>query len=365
MTSQPTNEREYSGASSSPEMVVIRERKKKRKKKRSTHKRRRVPLGVKILIAIVAVLAIAAGAAYAFFSYNVSKGDEQLHAPQVEETGRVVTYKGNQYKYNENVVAILVLGKDDESSYGTTRSCTDANMLITLDTETKALNVLALPRDSMVDVDLYKEGQYTRTAKHQLAVAFGVDVATEDEAARNTMKSVTSLLYNLPIQRYFVLEMDAVGELSTAVGGVSVEALDTYPGAAFQKGDTVVLEGESALKYVRYRDINIDKSAQDRQQRQMQFVKAFVEKLRTISPSGILDLYNTVQRSTFTNLELSDITYLISVFVDGRGATTSYNALTGTTKLEPDDDGVEREHIYLDEDSVMEASLKAFYTPVE
>ena len=344
------------------DMVVIRERKKSRKKRKSHKKKAGVPLAVKIIVAIIAALAIGAAAAYAFVNYNISKGDEQLHAPEVDETGKTVTYKGHTYRYNDNVVSILVLGKDDESNYGFDRSCTDANMLVTLDTKTKALNVIALPRDAMVDVDLYQDGQYMRTATHQLAVAYGVDVDSDDLAARNTMKSVSTLFYNLPIERYFVLEMDAIGELATAVGGVKVEALDTYPGAFFEKGDTVVLEGESALKYVRYRDVNVDKSAQDRQERQMQFIKAFVDKLRTISVGEIMDLYNTVQRSTYTNLDLSEITYLVSVFADGKAAKTKYSTLEGTTKLEYDDDGVEREHIYLDEDSVMNVTLQAFYT---
>ena len=345
-------------------MVVIRERKKKRKRK-SRKKKRGVPTAVKVIVGIVAALGIVAGSAYAFLSYNINKGDEQLHAPKVEDTAQTITYKGHTYRYNDNVVALLVLGKDDESNYGTDRSCADANMLATLDTEEKALTVVAIPRDSMVDVDLFQDGAYTRTALHQLAVAYGVDVESEDAAARNSMKSVAQLFYNLPVERYFVLEMDAVGQLASAVGGVKLEALDTYPGAAFEAGDTVVLEGDAALKYVQYRDINVDKSAQDRQMRQMQFVKAFLEKLHALDVGSIMDLYNTVQNSTFTNLDVSDISYLASVYVGGKSASTRYLSLAGETKLEADDDGVEREHVYLDEDSVMEATLAAFYTQVD
>lgn len=347
------------------DMVVIRERRKKKKRKRTSRKKRGVPTAVKVIVGIVAALAIVAGSAYAFLQYNISKGDEQLHAPEVEDTAKTITYKGHTYRYNDNVVALLVMGKDDESSYGTDRSCTDANMLATLDTEEKVLTVVAIPRDSMVDVDLFQDGAYTRTALTQLAVAYGVDVASEDESARNSMKSVAQLFYNLPVERYFVLEMDAVGQLASAVGGVKVEALDTYPGAAFAPGDTVMLEGDAALMYVKYRDINVDKSAQDRQKRQMQFVKAFLEKLHALDVGSIMDLYNTVKTSTFTNLDVSDISYLASVYVGGKSASTQYVSLTGETKLEPDDDGIEREHVYLDEDSVMEATLAAFYTQVD
>ena len=345
--------------------VVIRERKKKRKRKKKQRKsKRRFPLAAKVILIIVAVLAVIGLGFCAFLQYNIHKGNEQLHVehPDVAETGTTVNHDGHTYKYNNNVVAILVLGKDDESRYGTNRSCTDANMLVTLDTETKNLNILAIQRDAMVDVDLYEDGQYTYTAEHQLAVAYGVDVSDDDAAAHNSMKSVSKLLYNLPVNRYFTLEMNAVAELSTAVGGVMVEALDVYPGADFEVGDTVLLQGQSALRYVQYRDINIDKSAQDRQARQMQFVKAFIEKLRTLDAGTLLDLYNTVQQTTYTNLELSDITYLISVFLDGKSATTSFTAIEGDTLLETDDDGVEREHVYLYEDSVMDAALAAFYT---
>jgi len=114
--------------------------------------------------------------------------------------------------------------------------------------------------------------------------------------------------------------------------------------------------------YVKYRDINVDMSAQHRQDRQIQFVRAFLDKLRTLDAGSLIDLYNTVRQSTYTNLEFSDITYLISVFLDGTNSNTNYMTIQGETKLEPDDDGIEREHVYLDENSVMEAALKAFYT---
>jgi len=345
--------------------VIIRERKKSRKKKKNTRKAKSgLPTAARVVIIIVAVLLVFGLGAFAFLQYSIHKGDEQLHMehPDIAETGRTIVHDGKTYEYNDNIVAILVLGKDDERSYGIDRSCSDANMLVTMDTETKEMNVISIPRDAMVNVDLYENGNYVRTGQYQLATAYGVDVPTDDAAARNSLKSVSGLLFNLPISRYFVLEFDAVGELSSAVGGVQVEALSAYPGASFEAGDTVLLEGQSALMYVKYRDINVDMSAQHRQDRQIQFVRAFLDKLRTLDAGSLIDLYNTVRQSTYTNLEFSDITYLISVFLDGTNSNTNYMTIQGETKLEPDDDGIEREHVYLDENSVMEAALKAFYT---
>ena len=348
--------------------VVIRERKKSRKKKKKSHKASSgMPKAAKVVLIILAVLLVIGIGLFAFLQYNIRKGDEQLHAehPEIAETGRSIVHNGKTYEYNDNAVAILVLGKDNEQSYGTTRACSDANMLVTLDTETKDLNIINIPRDAMVNVDLYDDGKYVRTGVYQLATAYGVDVPTDDDAAKNSIKSVTGLLYNLPINRYFVLEMDAVGDLASAVGGVQVEALTTIPGESYQEGDTVLLEGKSALLYVKYRDINVDMSAQHRQDRQTQFVKSFLSKLRTLDAGSLLDLYNTVRQSTHTNLEFSDITYLISVFLGGSSANTNFMTIAGETKLEPDDDGIEREHVYLDENSVMDAALAAFYKQKE
>ena len=364
MTSQPNSPQPQDGLrEDGPDMVIIRERKKSRKRKRKN--KSGVPKAVKVIAVVVIVLAVVAGLAFWFVNHSIKKGDEQLHTPVVEDTAQTITYGGHTYRYNDNVIAVMVMGKDDESSYGTDRTCTDANMLVTLDTETKELDVIAIPRDSMVDVDLYQDGEYTRTGPYQLAVAYGVDVPDEDAAARNTLKSVSKLFYNLPISRYFVLEMDAVGRLSEAVGGVQVQALDVYPGANFQVGDDVLLSGDAALKYVKYRDINIDESAQDREARQMQFVKAFLQETRASDPLTVIDLYNAVQDSTRTNLDFNDISYLASVFADGGVAATKLLSVSGTTKLEPDDDGIDREHVYLDEDSVMKAVLEAFYTQID
>ena len=75
--------------------------------------------------------------------------------------------------------------------------------------------------------------------------------------------------------------MDAVAVINDAVGGVSVQVMDdmTMVDPSFVQGETVTLEGEQALKYVRNRKELDDTTNLHRMERQRQYMQALYEKL--------------------------------------------------------------------------------------
>ncbi|MDO4399824.1 MAG: LCP family protein [Coriobacteriia bacterium] len=360
-----------------PDMVTIRTRKRKKRSKKKGLKKLTKGQRIAIIVAAVVLgLAAVAGIAAAVL---VNSGNANLHlasAPLEDapkdvksaDTGDTLEYKGHHYVYNDNIVSVLFVGHDDESNYVTVpegTSCADAIVLVALDTQTKKAKAVMIPRDSYVYVDVYQGNTFTETQRMNLLLSYAVDVETENQRAENTVKAVSRIFYGVPLKYYLALDEAAVADASTAVGGVELEALDYIPGAAYGPGDTVLLMGEDAYRYVQYRDINVYESALGRQERQVQFVKAFLAKASANGAKGLVDLYNGVSDEVTTNLGASEVSYLASVFASGGNADLKVTQLKGETKEFADDNGVVHEHYYLDSDSITKTLVDTFYTKVD
>lgn len=359
--------------------VVIRTRKRTRKK-RSSGGKKGLSRGKKVALGIVTGIVVVVAAAVIALAVAVHQGNVDLHAlfggsdteQMPEETvttddGETISYKGHTYRYNDNIVSILVIGHDDETEYTVRKdaTCADADILLTIDTSTNKVRATVVPRNSWVAVDVYDDGVFTNTRKMQLTLSHAVDVKTAEDAAANTTKSVSRIFYSLPIEKYFDIDMQAFADLTTAVGGVQVKALQDIPGASYSKGDTVLLEGEEALRYAKYRDIYTPESALDRQERQMQLVRALAAKASKLSAAKLLKVINGVRDDTTTNLSASDLSYLVSCFLTGDNAELDMGTLKGKTKAVKESDGNTYERYYLNNASVMKNTLAAFYTQVD
>ena len=82
-------------------------------------------------------------------------------------------------------------------------------------------------------------------------------------------------MYNIPIDRVCVFNCEAIGVINDAVGGVEVTIENDFTDESgevlepeFYKGNTLKLNGEQAVTFIRERDCSIFKSAMDRVERQ-------------------------------------------------------------------------------------------------
>ena len=163
-------------------------------------------------------------------------------------------------------------GEDDES-YVNTRQ-TDFLLLLMINKDQKTCQLLQLNRDTMTDIESYGVGgKSSGIFTGQLALAHTYGTGGQD-SCRNTVKAVSNLLYNVNIDHYLSITMDAVPIINDAVGGVTVEVLDdmTSVDPALVKGATVKLEGEQALTYVRTRQGLDDSTNLHRMERQRQYL---------------------------------------------------------------------------------------------
>mgnify|MGYP001718301415 FL=1 len=86
--------------------------------------------------------------------------------------------------------------------------------------------------------------------------------------------AVSNLFYGMPINGYVALNMNAVGMINDAVGGVTVTVPEdmTQVDPSFAEGAMVTLTGDQALKFTRYRDTEKDFSNNSRMERQKQYL---------------------------------------------------------------------------------------------
>lgn len=313
------------------------------KKKRT----RKVVLWVflSVLIIIVALLvsaAVAIGVMYNKGKVSMSNEEIKVTAPdgvEIIDDGAEVHYNGKKYNFNKNLITMLVMGVDKENIYDIGEEGyngqADALFLLVADTETGEVDLISISRDSMVNVDVYTpDGTYITNRRMQLclAYAYGKD---EQASAANVMKSLSELMYGIPINSYFTMDVAAIRILVNEVGGVTVPEYssdNTKP-----TGRQITLWGEDAEKYIRARDVNVLDSNLSRMERQKAFISAFASKVVALTKQDIrtpLNLYNSLDGYIYTDIGADRVTYLASNFMGGVSNMDTYNIAGSVVKGE-------------------------------
>ncbi|MBO5069694.1 MAG: LCP family protein [Roseburia sp.] len=290
---------------------------------------------------------------------------------QVEDEGDVIYYQGEKYRYNENITSILCMGIDRESwnegedEIGTSGQA-DFLVLAILDVESGSVKLWNISRDSMGEVDIYNvDGEYVRTEEAQICLAYAYGDGKES-SCENTVRSVSRLLYGIPIHAYVAIDMDAIQPLNDAVGGVEVTIHegDILPDH-FVPGSTVLLQGKDVESYVRFRmtelpDEPID-SNNNRMARQKQYLMNFIQKILQQTKEDIttpVKLYQIVAEGNHvvTDVGLSKISFLTNIFLNVNFSEDSFQTVPG----EVVDGGTYAEY-HVDDDALYEMILETFY----
>ena len=283
------------------------------------------------------------------------------------QNDNTVVYKGATYEYNKDVTAVLCLGVDKKSfSNGSAGSNgqADAIFLAALDTKTGRSTVIPIPRDSMVEVDVYSEKEeYVGIKNTQLCLAYAYGDGGHT-SCKNVAKSVSRMFYGIPIDSYIAIDMDALSVLADQVGGVKVtltEDMDIL-GRMYGKGQEVTLKGALTQAFLQKRSGGLESSL-DRMERQKQFVQKFtvsaIEKTKKDITAPV-KIFKAITPYMVTDLSVADISFLTSCFMGGKvGTSVEYKRISG--KMEQP--GKYAEYIY-DPQSVYEIIIDVFYKPL-
>lgn len=345
---------------------------------RHSHKKKsKMPKLLKVIIIIILIIALILGGTGIAYTVLKNEGKNDLTSvAQTTDLNEIITYNGHKYQYNENIVPIAFMGIDEREleyrdEYVNNLGCADADMVAAINTVTGEMKVIAVPRDTVVDIDIYSSsGVFLKTQSVQLTISYAYGDGKE-QSCNNVTKAMSRILYNVPIDKYFALDLSGIAPLNDAVGGVTLTPTYSIPDKGIQEGVPVTLKGDMAEAYVRTRDMDHATSALERGDRQVQYVKAFADALLPVIKKDfgvVSDLYNTAKQYSQTNLSLNNVTYLASVMLSNGITNFKTYTLDGTVDLRaPDPSKPDYVNAYFtpDEDKLMQTVLDVFYTQID
>jgi LCP family protein required for cell wall assembly len=289
-----------------------------------------------------------------------------LAPEQPEETpavSKTITRNGVSYFPRQDITVFMILGIDefgpvkDSNSYNNEGEA-DVILLAILDESEKTYSVLALNRDTMADVSMLGlGGKYAGTYFEQLALAHTYGSGLED-SCENTKKTVSEFLNGVKIDYYLSMNMDAIGILNDAVGGVSVTVTDDFSlvDPSIQTGE-MVLSGEQALHFIRLRkDVGVQLNVA-RMERQREYMDGFVAALQAQLERNnmlIYDVYEDLAPYIVTDCSVNTLSNLANRFVD----------YTLKEIVSPEGENVLTKkfyEFYVDEEKMDELILRFFY----
>ncbi len=292
---------------------------------------------------------------------------------QVEiDSDDIVNYNGKKYKYNSNMSTILCMGIDDEKEMQGNAYVTgnagqaDAIYLVAVDTSNGKTTVVGIPRDSMTDVDIYsKAGNFVGVENTQLCLAYAYGDG-KIKSAENTAKSVSRLLYGIPVNMYFAFDKTSMATLHNAVGPITVvpnESLNDR-NITLRKGEALKLTGSNAFYYLKARNQETEDASYLRMERQLDYLKKYAAAAIEKTKGNILfpvDLYKGVVNKAVTNLDVSRVTYLTTTVLGNKDSVVlDFKQITGK-QIKGENNFAE---FYPDETALFELILEIFYEEI-
>lgn len=280
----------------SPRKELELKRRLKRKEKKSTVIKRAILAAVLTIVVLIAI-----GATYAFSFVSSLNNNDLISAVKAK---------------NNETVNILVLGMDigdTRNTQNTSARRTDTMMLLNYNPRTDYINIVSIPRDTLIEVENAHDGNgnYIPYWKINAAYALG----GEEEV----IEQVQDLL---DITVNYLVEVDyaAFRNLIDAIGGVEMtidrdmyyddDAQDLH--INFKKGETVLLDGQKAEEFFRWRKNNDGTGLADgdlgRIKNQQKFISKLIEKCTDPSIiTRVPDILKAIKENVVTNMSGTDM----------------------------------------------------------
>lgn len=291
-----------------------------------------------------------------------------------------VTYGDDVYEYNQECMNFIIMGIDRSGELDKETKLSDwsagqadAIFLLSLDNRNKKISVIGIPRNSMVDVEIYNEQEECiDTIYNQICLQYGY--AGGGELGLQKMKdSVSGMLYDLPIHGACAVSYDAIGVVAERLGGIEVTLSEDMTG--FQKdyvvGSNVLLTRKNIISYLRYRDNTKLGSPTTRLTRQKEFLKtAMAKTIQEIKqrPAIVSEIYQAIIPYMNTDITLDKAVYLAAEVLDYSITDSSFYQLTGVDKQVDFENAKKAEDFYddyyLDKEKLKEMIMEVFYQPV-
>lgn len=216
---------------------------------------------------------------------------------------KTIERDGVKYFPRQDINVFLLMGIDNEGkaeSSGTYNNDGEADVIVLaiFDESDKTYSLLCLNRDTMLDMPaLGIGGKKAGTVYGQLAMSHTYGSGLKD-SCENTKKAVSDFLYGIDIDYYVSLNMNAIGILNDAVGGVTVNVTEDFSAVdpSITMGE-ITLDSQQALSYVRTRKDVGDQTNLSRMERHKEYMHGFFNAL-----GKKLDESNTFVLTAFNDI---------------------------------------------------------------
>ncbi len=239
---------------------------------------------------------------------------------------------------NNKRINILIVGCD-ELKYS---KHADVIMILSYSPITRFLDVISLPRDTIVTRKVLRKALPNLYIKKKRKIneiyAYVFKRKKDEHKACETLKTLISSMLNFPIEFYLQIDYKGFKNLVNTIRGIKVKIDrrmdydDNWGNLHIHfKPGIYTLNGQSALEYIRYRDkIYGD---QDRIDRQQKLLYLILKKLS--NPSVVIKLFDVVEimkNNIFSNLNLTDIFVLSNELRNLRKKKIRFQTLPGESE---------------------------------
>lgn len=292
-----------------------------------------------------------------------------------------VVYDGKVYEYRDDMLNFLLLGIDHDGSLSTETKLSDWNagqadtiFLVSLNQTDKEISVIGIPRNAMVDVEIYNsESERVETIFNQICLQYGY--AGGGALGLQKMKeSVSELMCGLPIHGACAVSFNAISLITDRLGGIEVVVPDdmTQYDKAFAQGSTQILTGKNVIDYLRYREYKTLGSPTTRLVRQKEFMRVAMGRVMQEiknNPVFVTDIYKSVKAYMNTDISVDEAVYIASKALDCTLAEQSFYQLSGEDRAEyfVRENGVEDFYndYYIDKDALQKIMFEVYYREVK
>jgi LCP family protein required for cell wall assembly len=318
----------------------------------------------KRVIIIILVLALIIGAVLALYLWEQNNSD--FVGDSEFSMAGFVSHEGGLYKLRDDVETLLLMGVDkfefeiEADSYTNDQSA-DFLVLLVIDHSAKTCSTISINRDTMTKVNvLGVGGTKVGTVTEQVALSHTYGTGSND-SCRNTARAVANIFGGMKVDNYVSLTMDAVPVVNDLVGGVDITVLEdlTSVNPKFIKGETVTLEGDEALQYVRARMGVGDQTNLSRMERQNQYMDALYSKLIDLMASEDDDVSITGELVSYITSncsvnELDGLLESLKSYENGGSHGIDGESVVGERFME----------FYPDDEKLKDLVVDLFYKPI-
>lgn len=295
---------------------------------KSTKKSKAVRI-IALALAAIAVLSVGSWAAFEFLSdppaQKNSSISSQTDTQYLDGSGANASYTVDKTNRKDGAYTFLIAGEDDEAGG------TDVIMVGMLNTVEGSLNLVSIPRDTLVNVPwaVKKANSYKNMYTY---------LEQDYDNYVDAMIAGVKKLIGYEVDSYVTVDLKAFVTMVDAVGGVEFDVPQNMSYNDPEQDLTInlqagmqLLDGQKAMQLIRYRSTYIAGDLQ-RIDVQHDFLNALAGEL--LSAQGVFaidDLVGVFQENVDTNLTTSNIMWYAKEMLKLKSGSISFFTAANTT----------------------------------